>query len=40
MYDWTNARTDTLVQFTDGHDTPRGPIDGHGNPIAPISGQW
>ena len=26
------TRTETPVQFTDGHDVPRGPIDGHDNP--------
>ena len=33
------TRTETPVQFTDGHDVPKGPIDGHGNPMAPILGQ-
>ena len=32
-------RTETPVQFTDGHDVPREPIDSHGNPMAPIPGQ-
>ena len=39
MFDSTNARTETPVQFTDVHDIPRGPIDGHGDPMAPIPGQ-
>ena len=34
-----HARTETLVQFTDGHDIPRGPIDSHDDPVAPLLGQ-
>ena len=33
------ARTETPVQFTDGHDIPRGPIDSKGDLMAPIPGQ-
>ena len=32
------TRTETPVQFTLGHDIPRGHIDGHGNLMAPIFG--
>ena len=39
MFDSTNARTKTPVQFTDGYDIPRGPIGGHGDRMAPIPGQ-
>ena len=34
-----HSRTETLVQFTDGQDIRRGPIDGHGDPMGPILGQ-
>ena len=30
------TRTETPVQFTDGHDFPWGPINVHGDPIRPF----
>ena len=33
------SRTETPVQFIDGHDCHRVPFDGHGDPTAPIPGQ-